>query len=130
MQRAKKATEADPGLLQMSDNVLNLLVIAAVCSGIWVGYQLRSSGLSSQLRRYLDFPGELYMRMLQCMVIPLVSSSIVAALGSIDILLAGHIGLLALLYFAIVTGTDILNSKRAITHIPIAKSRFGDPFVI
>ncbi|XP_040074399.3 putative sodium-dependent excitatory amino acid transporter glt-4 [Ixodes scapularis] len=63
---------------------------------------------------YLDIPGELYMRMLESLVIPLVSSSVIAALGSIDIVLAGHIGVLSLLYFLLATNEDdIVISKES-----------------
>lgn len=102
---AAKGEEAgDEGalLFRMSDNSLNLCLLGASVGGMALGWYIRGRGVSTRL---LHFPAELYVRMLESLVIPVVSSSIIAALGSIDIVLAGHIGLIAMLYFVLATGT-------------------------
>ncbi|XP_077550232.1 excitatory amino acid transporter-like, partial [Haemaphysalis longicornis] len=89
----------------MSENSLNLCLLGASLGGMTLGWYMREPGVSSRLLLFMAFPAELYVRMLECLVLPVVTSSIVAALGSIDIVLAGHIGLIAMLYFVVATGT-------------------------
>lgn len=48
---------------------------------------------------YIKFPGDLFLRMLMAMVIPLMVSSVTAAVGSLDLTLSKKIGGRALLYF-------------------------------
>ncbi|XP_049514362.1 neutral amino acid transporter B(0) [Dermacentor silvarum] len=91
-------------LLRMSENSLNLCLLGAAAGGMTLGWHIRNHGVSARLLQLMDFPGELYMRMLECLVMPVVASSIVAGLGSVDIMLAGQIGLLAMLYFVVATG--------------------------
>ncbi|KAL3226544.1 hypothetical protein MRX96_024884 [Rhipicephalus microplus] len=76
----------------------------AAAGGMTLGWHIRNHGVSARLLQLMDFPGELYMRMLECLVMPVVASSIVAGLGSVDIMLAGQIGLLAMVYFVLATG--------------------------
>ncbi|XP_064476377.1 excitatory amino acid transporter-like [Ornithodoros turicata] len=87
------------GVFMMSENTLNLLTLAAVVGGATLGGYLRDSPLSSRTMAFLYFPGDVYMRMLESMMIPLVVSSLVAALGSIDILLAARIGHVSFVFF-------------------------------
>ncbi|KAK8764991.1 hypothetical protein V5799_032399 [Amblyomma americanum] len=95
--------EEGGSLFRMSENSLNLCLIGAVVGGMTLGWHIRNHGVSGRLLQLMDFPGELYMRMLECLAMPVVTSSIVAGLGSVDILLAGHIGLVAMLYFVLIT---------------------------
>ncbi|KAH6941854.1 hypothetical protein HPB50_023660 [Hyalomma asiaticum] len=103
--RAGSEDDDDGGsLLRMSENSLNLCLLGAAAGGMTLGWHIRNHGMSARLLQLMDFPGELYMRMLECLVMPVVASSIVAGLGSVDIMLAGQIGLLAMLYFVVATG--------------------------
>lgn len=47
---------------------------------------------------YLAFPGELLTRMLRETVLPLMTSSVIAAVGSMELALVGRIGRRALVY--------------------------------
>ncbi|KOB73383.1 Amino acid transporter [Operophtera brumata] len=38
---------------------------------------------------YFQYPGELFLRMLKCLIVPLLFSSIVSAIGSLDLSLSG-----------------------------------------
>ncbi|KAK8770501.1 hypothetical protein V5799_013033 [Amblyomma americanum] len=90
----------------MSENSLNLCLVGAAAGGMALGWHIRHHGVSGRLLKLMDFPGELYMRMLECLAMPVVTSSIVAGLGSVDILLAGNIGLIAMLYFVVATADE------------------------
>lgn len=61
---------------------LILRTVAGVCAGITIGLVLKISTPQPWSKRnimYLKFPGEVFMRMVNCLILPLVMSSIVSA---------------------------------------------------
>lgn len=75
----------------MRENLLTLMTIIGVVSGTLLGYSLRASGVEWTRREvmYFQYPGELFLRMLKCLIVPLLVSSIVSAIGSLDLSLSG-----------------------------------------
>lgn len=65
---------------------------------------------------YIGFFGELFLRMLKCLILPLIFSSLVFAIGNIDAQLSGKIALRAVTYYfsttfiAIVIGIILVTS--------------------
>ncbi len=72
-------------------------VILAVLIGIIIKNQ--TSKWSERSLMYLEFPGNIYLRMLKCLILPLIISSLISALGNLDIKLSGQIGKRAVLYY-------------------------------
>jgi Na+/H+-dicarboxylate symporter len=56
-----------------------------------------------RLAMYIKFPGELFIRMLKLIVIPLITSSIIVALNHIDIKSAGRLGRRTMIYYITTT---------------------------
>ena len=56
-----------------------------------------------RLAMYIKFPGELFIRMLKLIVIPLITSSIIVALNDIDIKSAGRLGKRTMIYYITTT---------------------------
>ena len=56
-----------------------------------------------RLAMYIKFPGELFIRMLKLIVIPLITSSIIVALNDIDMKSAGRMGRRTMIYYIITT---------------------------
>lgn len=52
---------------------------------------------------YVQFPGDLFLRMLKALIIPLLVSSITSAIGSLDLSLSKKIGGRAILYYLVTT---------------------------
>ena len=52
---------------------------------------------------YIGYIGEVYLRALKALIIPLIVSSIIAAIGSLDLSLSKKIGFLAISYYFITT---------------------------
>lgn len=88
------------------ENLLPLATCIGVIAAIIIGIIVRACSTSSWTERqlmYIEFPGELFLRALKCLTIPLVVSSLVSALGSLDAKISGKIGKRALIYYAATT---------------------------
>lgn len=64
-----------------------------------VGAAVRSAELSDRGKIYFRFPGDLLMRMLKAMIIPLIVSSLISGLASLDSASSSKLGLRSLVYY-------------------------------
>ncbi|TSZ12229.1 Neutral amino acid transporter A [Bagarius yarrelli] len=80
-------------------NLLVILTVTAVLIGIFIGLGVRHANLSRIQIIYFGFPGELLIRMLKMIIIPLVVCSLVTGATSIDPKVLGKLGGYALLFF-------------------------------
>ena len=89
----------------VKEHLLVLMLIAAMALGIGVGAALREKQPPFTERElvYFNFPGELLMRMLKMLIIPLIVSSLISAVASLDSKASGRIGGMAVLYYMITT---------------------------
>uniref|UniRef100_A0A4W5KDA5 Amino acid transporter n=1 Tax=Hucho hucho TaxID=62062 RepID=A0A4W5KDA5_9TELE len=78
-------------------NGLLTLSVIAVVSGCVLGFSLRSFNLSTQI--YFSFPGELLMRMLKMLILPLITSSLMSGLSAMDTKASGRLGVLTITYY-------------------------------
>ena len=87
------------------DNLLIIMMIISVIIGISLGLGLRNhwNYYDKELIFYLKFPGDLLMNMLKCLIIPLVISSLISAVASLDASASGKMGLRAIVYYLTTT---------------------------
>ncbi|VDO29537.1 unnamed protein product, partial [Brugia timori] len=91
-------------------NLLLVLTIASVLLGILLGFIGRLFNLTLQSIVLVSFPGEILMRMLKLMILPLIISSLISGLAQLDAKQSGRLGFLAIFYYfattviAVVTG--------------------------
>ncbi|KAL6107898.1 slc1a6 [Pungitius sinensis] len=84
-------------------NLFVLFTVAAVALGVTLGFALRPHNLSPRGVKYFAFPGELLMRMLQMLVLPLIVSSLVTGISSLDSKASSKMGVRAVVYYMVTT---------------------------
>uniref|UniRef100_A0A5F9CR98 Amino acid transporter n=1 Tax=Oryctolagus cuniculus TaxID=9986 RepID=A0A5F9CR98_RABIT len=95
--RARKGCDSKRFL---KNNWLLLSTVVAVVLGIVIGVLVREySNLSTLDKFYFAFPGEILMRMLKLVTLPLIVSSMITGVAALDSNVSGKIGLRAVLYY-------------------------------
>ncbi|KAF7645106.1 hypothetical protein LDENG_00210070 [Lucifuga dentata] len=68
-------------------------------TGCTLGFMLRGTQLSTQAKIYFSFPGELLMRMLKMLILPLITSSLMSGLSSMESKACCRMGVLTVTYY-------------------------------
>ena len=89
-------------------NALTLATMTGVIIGVCLGVGLRSLGSeedpwSKRDAMNVAFIGKLFLRMLKCIIIPLIIPSLISAVGSLDLALSGKVGGRAVAYYMTTT---------------------------
>lgn len=88
-------------------NALLALTINAVFMGVLLGCTVRLAKPGVGTIRLISFPGELLMRMLKCIIIPLIASSLITGLAQLDVRQSGRLGGIAVLYYLATTAMAV-----------------------
>lgn len=63
------------------DNILLIMTIIAVAVGVGLGFLLRAvTDFNKPTQAYFGFPGEMFLRALKFIILPLISSSLITGL--------------------------------------------------
>lgn len=84
-------------------NLLVILTVAGVIVGVFIGLGVRTLTLTQTQQIYIGFPGEILIRLLKMIIIPLVVCSLVSGAASIDPKALGKLGGWAMLFFLMTT---------------------------
>ncbi|XP_074688100.1 excitatory amino acid transporter 5 isoform X3 [Strix aluco] len=97
------AVDCDAVLARIKDvckrNGLLILSVLSVTIGCLLGFFLRTRRLSQQEISYFQFPGELLMRMLKMLILPLVVSSLMSGLAALDAKTSSRLGIITVTYY-------------------------------
>lgn len=89
------------------ENLLLLVTLSGVLLGVILGFGLRPLGLGDDAVMLISYPGELFMRLLKLMILPLVIASLISGSASLNARMNGMIAVRTLVYFIL---TSLLNA--------------------
>lgn len=77
----------------LGENLLTIVTIIGVIGGTVFGLILKKSDHVWTERdiMYIQYPGDLFLRMLKCLIVPLIVASITSAIGALDLSLSKKI---------------------------------------
>ena len=89
----------------LRENILLIFLIVSMAIGIGLGAGLREVDPPFTKRQimYLRFPGDLLMSILKMLILPLIVSSLISGLASLDTKSSGRMGLRAIVYYLTTT---------------------------
>ncbi|XP_022224232.1 excitatory amino acid transporter 1 [Drosophila obscura] len=89
----------------MRENVLTMATVIGVFAGGLIGFIIKNSTGEWTKREimYISFPGEIFLRMLKCLIVPLLVSSITSAIGGLDLSMSSKIATRAITYYFVTT---------------------------
>ncbi|XP_025833854.1 excitatory amino acid transporter 1 [Agrilus planipennis] len=92
-------------------NLLTFLTVVGVVGGTVCGCIIRATATSKWTPRqimYLEFPGDLFLRMLKALIVPLLMASVISAIGSLDLSLSKKIAIRSIAYYATTTISAVI----------------------
>ena len=84
-------------------NLMVILTVSGVLAGVSLGMMVRNTNLTLAQKTYFAFPGEMLLRMLKMIIIPLVVCSLISGAASLDTRSLGKLGGIAVSYFLVTT---------------------------
>ncbi|TNN65410.1 Neutral amino acid transporter A [Liparis tanakae] len=84
-------------------NLLVIMTVSGVAVGVGLGMLVRGMNLTKAQMTYFAFPGEMLLRMLKMIILPLVVCSLVSGAASLDTRSLGKLGGIAVAYFLVTT---------------------------
>ncbi|XP_042222978.1 excitatory amino acid transporter-like isoform X2 [Homarus americanus] len=109
----------------MKENLLLVMTILGVVVGVAAGAFARTVEYTADTVMLVSFPGEIMMRMLKMLILPLIISSIITGLSCLDTGSSGKMGSRALCYYF---STTILAAGLGITMVTSIHP--GDPSIL
>jgi len=90
------------------DNLLLLLTFIGVILGFVLGLTMRQLDLGHETIRMVAYPGELFMRLLKLMILPLVIASLITGSASLNAKMNGMIALRTIMFFILTSLTSAM----------------------
>jgi len=91
-----------PGLTTwLKENLLLVLTFSGVVGGFGLGLLLRPLDMSPHAILLLSYPGELFMRLLKLMILPLIIASLITGAASLNARMNGKIALRTITFFMV-----------------------------
>lgn len=88
----------------LKTNALVILTLAGVILGAILGFSLRGAkDWTPKQQQYVGYVGDVFLQMLKSLIIPLIVSSLVSAIASLDLSLSGKIAIRAISYYMTTT---------------------------
>lgn len=96
----------------LRQNLILVLTLIGILSGITLGFVGRLYNPSPKTIAIIGFPGEMLLRVLKMLILPLIISSLITGLAQLDPKSSGKMGSLAIIFYisstAVATSTGVL----------------------
>ncbi|XP_069704267.1 excitatory amino acid transporter-like isoform X2 [Periplaneta americana] len=92
----------------MITNLLLIVTISGVLFGLALGFLLRPLKLSPDAVMLMSYPGELFMRLLKLLILPLIIASLIAGSARLNASMNGKIAVRTLIYFVLTSLTNAI----------------------
>uniref|UniRef100_A0A6Q2YBA2 Amino acid transporter n=1 Tax=Esox lucius TaxID=8010 RepID=A0A6Q2YBA2_ESOLU len=99
----KKKSCKDIFVVFLNRNMLVIMTVSGVLVGVGLGMLVRNMDLTRAQMTYFAFPGEMLLRMLKMIILPLVVCSLISGAASLDTRSLGKLGGIAVSYFLVTT---------------------------
>merc|ERR1719414_679187 len=83
----------------LEQNLLLVITFSGVSFGVLIGVLLRRYDLDPSTITYIAYPGELFMRLLKLMILPLIIASLITGSASLNAKMNGMVALRTIVYF-------------------------------
>merc|ERR1719411_1737786 len=83
----------------LEQNLLLVITFSGVSFGVLIGVLLRRYDLDPATINYIGYPGELFMRLLKLMILPLIIASLVTGAASLNAKMNGMIAMRTIAFF-------------------------------
>ena len=83
----------------LGSHLLLVLTFCSVVLGVILGVSLRVLEPSEEAITLINYPGELFMRLLKLMILPLVIASLITGCASLNAKMSGMIAVRTIVYF-------------------------------
>lgn len=87
----------------MKQDLLLVLTIESVVLGVVLGFVIRPFNPSNDTISLIGFPGEIFMQIVEMMILPLIISSVISALAQVRARDARRIGVVTIIYYMTTT---------------------------
>jgi len=99
MMKTMPRLRLDEAAAWLKENLLLLLTFLGVISGFVLGLGLRNLSIPADTILLISYPGELFMRLLKLMILPLVIASLITGSASLNAKMNGMMALRTILFF-------------------------------
>ncbi|XP_076017031.1 neutral amino acid transporter A [Genypterus blacodes] len=101
--KKKKKSTGEKVVMFLRRNMMVILTVTGVLVGVGLGMMVRTMNLSRAHIAYFAFPGEMLLRMLKMIILPLIVCSLISGAASLDTRSLGKLGGIAVTYFLATT---------------------------
>jgi len=114
----------------LKENLLLVITFSGVSLGVIIGILLKTLDLDPLTISYIGYPGELFMRLLKLMILPLIIASLITGAASLNAKMNGMIALRTIVYFLVTSLISALLGLAMVLIIhpgnPETKNLLGD----
>lgn len=103
---------------KLKENIILILTILSVGLGIGLGFILRAyTNFKPPTKKYFGVPGELFLRALKFLILPLISSSLITGIAGLGIQKTRKVAVRAFIFYFFSTFSAVLVGLLVVTTI-------------